>query len=171
MAGKQWSRDVTASSRTELVMGNEISNMRSAVLGAVACCVRDEMDTALDLLTESYEEAPRGWDLVAVALTKERVEELAQAVGRPVAHIAATVSDAADDVRARYVLHAACAELLGDEHTAEMARDALSRVHGLHNAVATAVAVTGLLHAQAAMCGDDPMALAQLACLQEALRT
>lgn len=140
------------------------------MLGAVACCVRDEMDTALDLLQETYEEVPTGWDLVAVELTKERVAELAEAVGRPIEYIAATVSDAADDVRARCVLHAACAELVGDVEAAEIAKDALSRVHGLHNAVATAVAVAGLLHAQASMCGDDPEELAQIACLNEALR-
>ncbi len=140
-------------------------------MGAVACCVRDEMSDALDLLTEIYEEVSRGWDVVGVELAKEQVAQLADAVGRPVEHIAATVSDAADDIRARCVLQAACAELLGDQQAAELARDALSRVHGLHNAVATAVAVAGLLHAESAMCGTDPVALAQSLCLQEALRT
>jgi hypothetical protein len=158
-------------SRTNDGMDESVSEKRRAVLGAVACCVRDEMTDALDLLSESYEESPNGWGEVAVELARERVQQLAEAVGRPVEHIAATLSDAADDVRARWVLQAACSELIGDRVAAELARDAISREHGLHNAVASAVAVAGLLHAQAAMCGADAVALAQVLCLEEALRT
>lgn len=157
--------------RTNDEMDGTISDKRRAVLGAVACCVRDEMTDALDLLSESYTESPLGWGEVAVELARERVQQLAEAVGRPVEHIAATLADAADDVRARWVLQAACSELIGDENAARLAHDAISREHGLHNAVASAIAVAGLLHAQAAMCGEDVEKLAQVLCLEEALRT
>jgi hypothetical protein len=151
-------------------MQSPTSQMRSAVLGAVASCVREEMDDALELLTDIYAERPEGWGEVAVQLAKECVERLAGAVGRPVSHIAATLSDAADDVRAKWVLQAACAELVGDDLAADVAWDAIERQHGLHNAIASAIAVAGLLHAQASMCGHDVLVLAQGLCLDEALR-
>jgi hypothetical protein len=143
------------------------SEARSVLLGAVACCVRDELETALELLGD-HVTPDVDWADVGVALTKDRIEALAVCVGRPVEDVAAFVAIAGEDVRARWVLQTACWELAGDSE-AVAGRAELLKFSSLHNAVAGTMAIAGLVHAHAGMLSSSGAELAQEICLAEAL--
>jgi hypothetical protein len=148
-------------------MTGSIEEARAVLLGAVACCVRDELETALELLAE-HVTPDVDWADVGVKLTKERIEALAVWLGRPVEHVASFVAIAGEDVRARWVLQTACWEIDGDED-AKTGRAELMKFTSLHNAVAGAMAIAGLIHAQAGMSTSSSAEIAQEICLSEAL--
>lgn len=147
--------------------GAKHGEVRSLLLGAMACCVRGETETAIELLaSQSGPGVP--WGEIGVAMVRERILALAEAIQRDAAEVAEFVAASGADVRARWVLQTACWEIAGDERCRSGYAE-LQKAPALHNAASAAMAITALVHAEAGLLGIDEGVLAERICLQEAL--
>jgi hypothetical protein len=147
--------------------GSAHGEVRSVLLGAMACCVRGEMETAIELLN-SHPGPDVPWGEIGVEMVRERITALAAVIQRDDVEVAEFVAASGVDVRARWVLQTACWEIAGDERSRSGYAE-LQKAAALHNAASAAMALTALVHAEAGLLGVEDARLAERLCLQEAL--